>query len=111
MVGGVVGLQKVALMGFAVGMGAIKGETGMAWPEQRIRGVTVGCGRCMGAICDGSTIPRVVGSGWSCVRAGARLLVMFVTLWAEQSMGAWLVGLLGSLLANGANGLMLHVTR
>jgi hypothetical protein len=81
----------------------------MARPEQRIRGVTVGCGRRMGAIHDASIIPHVVGSGWSCVRAGAWLLVVFVASWEEQSVGAWLVGLLGSLLANGANGLLLHV--
>jgi hypothetical protein len=64
----------------------------------------------MGAIHDGSTIQRVVGSGWSCIRAGAWLLVVFVTSWEEQSVGAWLVGLSGSSLANGANGLLLHVT-
>ncbi len=91
-------------------MSAIKGGTGTARPEQRIHGVTVGCGGCMGAICDASTIPRVVGSGWSCVHAGAWLLVVFMTSWEEQSVGSWLVGGSGSLSANGANGLLLHVT-
>jgi hypothetical protein len=82
----------------------------MAQPEQRIRGVTVGCGGRMSAICDASTSPRVVGARWSCVCAGAWLLVVFVTSWEEQSVGVWLVGSSGSLLANGANGLLLHVT-
>jgi hypothetical protein len=133
MVGGVVGLQCVALVGFVVGMGvgtlgvgscwdllqvcciyclvgAIKGDTGLAWPEQRICGVTVGCGGCMGAICDASTILHVVGSGWSCVRAGAWLLVVLVISSEELSVGAWLVGLSGYSSANGANGLLLRVT-
>ncbi len=74
------GLQCVACVGFAIGMGVgtlgvgacwgllgvvgtITGDTGiMAQPEQRICDVTVGCWRCMGAICDASTILRVVGS-------------------------------------------------
>ncbi len=64
----------------------------MAWPEQRIRGVIVGSWGRIGAIPDASTIPFVVGSGWSCVCAGAWLLVVFVTLLEEQSVGAWLVG-------------------
>jgi hypothetical protein len=64
----------------------------------------------MGAICDASAIPRVVGSGWSCVRTGAWSLVVLVTLSEEQYMGAWLVGSLGSLSVNGANGLLLCVT-
>jgi hypothetical protein len=64
----------------------------------------------MGAICAASTIPHVVGSGWSCVCAGAWLLVVFVTSSEEQSIGAWLVGLSGSLSDNGANWLLLHVT-
>ena len=87
-------------------MGAIKGDTGMARPERRICGLTVGCGSRMGASCDASTFLCVVGS----VHAGIGLLIMFVTLSEEQSMGAWLVGLLGSSSANGANGLLLHVT-
>ncbi len=91
-------------------MGAIKGGTGMARPEQRIRGITVGCLGHMGEICDAHTILRVVGSGWSCARAGAWLLVKFVTSSEEQSVGAWLVGSSGSLLANGANGLLMCVT-
>ncbi len=33
-----------------------------------------------------------------------------MTLLEEQSVEAWLVRLLGSLSANGANGLLLHVT-
>ena len=80
MVGAVVGLRCVALVGFAVGMGVgtlglgllrvvgtIKGDTGMAWPEQRIRGVTVGCGSCMGASRDASTFLHVVWCkpGWT----------------------------------------------
>jgi hypothetical protein len=64
----------------------------------------------MGAICAASTIPRVVDSGWSCVCAGAWLLVVFVTSLEEQSIGAWLVGLSGSLSDNGANWLLLRVT-
>ncbi len=91
-------------------MGAIKGDTFMAHPEQRIHGVTVGCLRRMGAIRDASTIPHVVGFGRSCVCAGAWSLAVFVTLSEEQSGGAWLVGLLGSSSANGANGLLLHVS-
>jgi hypothetical protein len=59
----------------------------------------------MGASCDASTFSHVVGS----VRAGIWLLIMFVTLSEEQSVGAWLVGSTGSLLDNGANGLLLHV--
>ncbi len=86
-------------------MGAIKGDTGMARPEQRICGVTVGCGSRMGASCDASTSLHVVGS----VRAGICLLTVFVTLSAEQAMGAWLVGSLGSSLANSAKGLLLRV--
>ncbi len=75
MVGAVVGLRCVALVGFAVDMGirilgvgvcwdllqvrvgAIKGDTGMARPEQRIRGITVGRGSRMGASPDVSTFP------------------------------------------------------
>jgi hypothetical protein len=64
----------------------------------------------MGAICDASTIPSVVGSGWSCVHAGAWSKVVFVTFLEEQSMGVWFIGSWGSSLANGANGLLLHVT-
>jgi hypothetical protein len=64
----------------------------------------------MGAICDASTILRVVGSVRSCVCAGAWLLVVLVTLSEEQSMGAWSVGLASSSSANGANGLLLLVT-
>jgi hypothetical protein len=64
----------------------------------------------MGAICDASSILRVLGSGWSCVRAGAWSLVVLVTSLEEQSVGAWLVGWSGSLWANGANGLLLHAT-
>ena len=77
----------------------------MARPEQRIRGVTVGCGGLMGASCDASTFPHVVGS----VCAGVWLLIVFVTLSEEQSVGAWLVGSLGSSSANGETGLLLHV--
>ncbi len=91
-------------------MGAIKGDTGMARPEQRIRGVAGGGGGCMGANHDASTILHVVGFGWSCVCTGTWLLVVLVTLLEEQSMGAWLVRFSGSSLANGANGLLLHVT-
>jgi hypothetical protein len=65
----------------------------------------------MGAICDASAIPHVVGSGWSCVRTGTWLLVVLVTLSEEQYVGASLVGSLGSSSANGANGLLLCVTR
>jgi hypothetical protein len=82
----------------------------MARPEQRICGITVETWGCIGVICDASTIPCVVDSGRSCVHAGALWLVVFVTLLEEQSVGAWLVGSLGSLLANGANELLLHVT-
>ncbi len=64
-------------------MGTIKGDTGMAH-------ITVGCGRHMGAIRDASTIPCVVGSGWSCVSAGAWLLVMLVKL-SEEQLGAVLI--------------------
>jgi hypothetical protein len=72
-----------------------------------IRGITVRFGGRMGVRCDASTCPRVVGS----LRAGIWLLIMLVTLSEEQSVGAWLVGELGSLLANGRNGLLLHVIR
>jgi hypothetical protein len=82
----------------------------MARPEQKIHGITVEYGGCIGAICDASTVLRVVGPGWSCVQAGAWLLVVLVPLLEEQSMGAWLVGSSGSLSANGANGLLLHIT-
>ncbi len=60
----------------------------MAWPERRICCITVGCGGRIGAICDSSTMLHVVGSGWSCVRAGAWLLVVLVTSSEEQSVGA-----------------------
>ncbi len=98
MVGALVCLRCVALVGFAVGMGVgtlgvgvccellqvhvgtIKGDTGMAWPEQRIHDITV----CMGVSCDASTFPCVVGS----VRAGVWSLIVFMTLSEEQSMGA-----------------------
>ncbi len=92
-------------------MGAIKGGTGMAWPEQRIRGVTVECGGRMGAGHGASAIPRVIGCGGSWVCAGAWLLAVIVTFLEEQSVGAWLLGSSGSLLANDANGLLLCVTR
>jgi hypothetical protein len=57
------------------------------------------------------TIPHVIDSGGSCVCAGACLLAVIVTSSTEQSVGAWTAGSLGSLSANGANGLLLHVTR
>ena len=57
-------------------MGTIKGDTSMARPEQRIRGITIGSWGCIGAIRDASTILCVVGSGRSCVRAGAWSLVL-----------------------------------
>ncbi len=82
----------------------------MAWPEQRILGVTVECGGRMGAGHDASTIQPVVSPGGSCVCAGAWLLVVIVALSEEQSVGAWSAGSLGFSLANGANGLLLHVT-
>jgi hypothetical protein len=77
----------------------------MARPEQRICGITAGYGSHMRASCDASTFPHVVGS----VRAGIWSLIVFMTLSEEQSVGAWLVGTLGSLTANGENGLLLHV--
>jgi hypothetical protein len=61
----------------------------------------------MGASHDAHTFPRVVGS----VRAGIWSLIVLVTSSEEQFMGAWLVGLLGSLSANCENGLLLHVIR
>jgi hypothetical protein len=64
----------------------------------------------MGAGCGASTIPCVIGQGGSWVRAGTWLLAVIATLSEEQSVGAWLAGSLGSLSANGANGLLLHVT-
>ncbi len=82
-------------------MGAIKGDSGIVRPEQRIHGGTAGSWGCMGAIHDTSTIPCVECSRRSCVRACAWLLVMFVTSLEKQSMGAWLVWSMGSLLANG----------
>jgi hypothetical protein len=82
----------------------------MTRPEQRICGVIVGCWGHMGAIHDASTILRVVGSGWSCVRAGTWMLVVFVTSLEEQGVGAWLVGSSVSSLANSANELLLRVT-
>jgi hypothetical protein len=80
MVGVVVGLCCVAPVGVAVGIGvgtlgvgvgwdlsqirvgAIKGDTGMARPERRIRGISGGCGGCMGVHHDASTCACVVGS-------------------------------------------------
>ncbi len=96
MVGGVVGLQRVALVGFNVGMGVGTLGVGacwvfMAWPEQRIHGATGGSWRCIGAICGASKIPHVLDSGQSCVHAGAWLLVVFV-----PSMVGGVVGFLGS---------------
>jgi hypothetical protein len=82
----------------------------MARPKGRIRGVTVECGGRMGAIRHASTILHVLDPGWSCVRAGAWLFVVLLTSVEEQSVGAWLVGSAGSSSANGANGLLLHVT-
>jgi hypothetical protein len=38
----------------------------------------------MGATCDVSTIMRGVGPGWSCVHAGAWLLVVLVTCWKSN---------------------------
>jgi hypothetical protein len=64
----------------------------MARPEQTIHGVTVGCGGRMAAICDASTIPHVVDSGYSCVCSGAWSLVVLVTLLEFQSVGVWQVG-------------------
>ncbi len=77
----------------------------MARPEQKICGISVGCGGHMGASCDASTFPHVVGS----VPAGVRLLIVFVALSEEQSVRAWLVGSLGSSLANGTNWLLLRL--
>jgi hypothetical protein len=97
MVGVVLGLYCVALVGFAVGVGvgtldvgvgwdllqvrvgAIKGDTGMARPERRICGITVGCGGRMGVRCDASTCPHVVGP----IRAGVWTLIVLVTLLEE----------------------------
>jgi hypothetical protein len=95
---------------FIVEWVAIKGGTGMAWPEQRICGVAVECGGRMGAGHCAPTVPRVVGCGESRVHADAWLLVVIVTSSEEQSVGAWLAEFLGSLSANGANGLLLPVT-
>ncbi len=77
----------------------------MAWPERRIRGITLGCGSRMGVRRDASTCPCVVGS----LRASVWLLIVLVTLLEEQSVGAWLVGSSGSSSANGKNGLLLNV--
>ncbi len=82
----------------------------MARPERRILGITVECGGRMGAGCDASTIPCVVGPGGSWVQTGDWLMVVIVTSSEEQSVGAWSAGSLGSSSANGANGLLLHVT-
>jgi hypothetical protein len=49
----------------------------------------------MGAICDESTILRVVGSEWSCVHAGTWLLVVLVihcwksSPWENGQWGCW----------------------
>jgi hypothetical protein len=83
----------------------------MARPEQRIRGITIKCGGRVDAGHSARTTLQVIGHAgrWEC--AGAWLLAMIVTLLGEQLVEVWLVGLLGSLLANGAKGLLLHVTR
>jgi hypothetical protein len=91
-------------------VGAIKGGTGMARPEQRIRGVTVKCGGCVDAGRSARTIPPVIvcTGSWEC--AVAWLLAVIVTSSGEQSVVAWLAGSMGSLLANSAKGLLLCVT-
>ncbi len=91
-------------------MGVINGGIGMARPEQSMLVVTVKCGGCMGADCKVITILLVAGTGGYCVHAGAWLLVVIVTSLEEQSVGAWSAGSSGFSSANGANGLLLHVT-
>jgi hypothetical protein len=81
----------------------------MEWLEPRSRGVTVECGGCIGAGRGASTILHVIVCEGRWVRAGAWLLVVIMTSGEEQSVGAWLAGSSGSSLANGANGLLLHV--
>ncbi len=82
----------------------------MARPERKILGITVKCGGRMGAGHDVSKIQHVAGPGGSCVHAGTWLLVVIVTSSEEQSVAAWSAGSLVSLIANGANGLLLRVT-
>ncbi len=82
----------------------------MAQPEQRILGVTVKCRGRTGVDCGVSTFLCVVGCGGSWVCAGAWWLAVIVTSSEEQSVGAWLVGSMGSLSAKCANGLLLRVT-
>jgi hypothetical protein len=87
------------------------GGTGTAWPEQRIHCVIVKCRGQVDARHGARTIPRMMDCGRGSEHVGAWLLVLIVTLLGEHSIELWSVGLSGSLLAKGANELLLHVTR
>jgi hypothetical protein len=83
----------------------------MAWPEQRICGVTVKYGGPVDAVHGARMILHVIGCAGSWEHAVAWLLAVIVTLSVEQLVEAWLTGSSGSLSANGTKGLLLHATR